>query len=139
MPMELSRRDFLGTCSALACVVSLNMTEAPVSHPCGGYTGKLCLFSKPLPGMDWRQLAQAAKSLGFGGIDLTVRQGRRKKWQILYALQIFAWGTLWKIQRISKEAAETYWDGDLCFFLSHGRDAGLRGEASRCVRIVARP
>jgi hypothetical protein len=44
----------------------------------------------------WRQLAQAAKSLAFGGIDLTVRQGRRKKWQILYALQIFAWGTLWK-------------------------------------------
>jgi sugar phosphate isomerase/epimerase len=75
MPMELSRRDFLGTCSAVACVVSLSMTEAPVSHPSGGYTGKLCLFSKPLPGMDWRQLAQAAKSVGFGGIDLTVRQG----------------------------------------------------------------
>ena len=75
MSMELSRRDFLGTCSAAACAVSLNMAHASVSPPGGGYTGMLCLFSKPLPGMDWRRLAQAAKSVGFGGIDLTVRQG----------------------------------------------------------------
>ena len=75
MSTGLSRRDFLGTCSAAACAVSLNMTEASVSHPGAGYTGTLCLFSKPLPGMDWRKLAQAAKSVGFGGIDLTVRQG----------------------------------------------------------------
>src|SRR5436305_14993018 len=75
MSMELSRRDFLGRCSTVACAVSLNMAEASVSHPGAGYTGTLCLFSKPLPGMDWRRLAQAAKSLGFGGIDLTVRRG----------------------------------------------------------------
>ena len=75
MPVQLSRRDFLGTCSAVACSVSLNTTEIPVSHPGGVPIGKLCLFSKPLPGMDWRRLAQAAKSVGFGGIDLTVRQG----------------------------------------------------------------
>src|SRR2546429_3475612 len=75
MSMELSRRDFLGTCSAAACAVSLNMAHASVSPPGGGYIGTLCLFSKPLPGMDWRRLAQAAKSVGFGGIDLTVRPG----------------------------------------------------------------
>ncbi|PYT66444.1 MAG: hypothetical protein DMG39_26755 [Acidobacteria bacterium] len=75
MSMELSRRDFLGRCSTVACAVSLNMAEASVSHPGAGYIGTLCLFSKPLPGMDWRRLAQAAKSVGFGGIDLTVRQG----------------------------------------------------------------
>lgn len=46
-----------------------------MSPPGRGYTGTLCLFSKPLPGMDWRRLAQAAKSVGFRGIDLTVRQG----------------------------------------------------------------
>jgi len=72
---ELSRRDFLGTCSAVACAVSLNMAEASLSRPGSGYIGTLCLFSKPLPGMNWRRLAQAAKSVGFGGIDLTVRQG----------------------------------------------------------------
>src|SRR5919108_6381546 len=75
MSMELSRRDFLGRCSAAACAASLNMTGASVSPPVPGYNGTLCLFSKPLPGMDWRRLAQAAKSAGFGGIDLTVRQG----------------------------------------------------------------
>jgi L-ribulose-5-phosphate 3-epimerase len=73
--MELSRRDFLGRCSAVACAVSLNIPELSVSHPGAGYTGTLCLFSKALPDIDWRQLAQAAKSVGFGGIDLTVRQG----------------------------------------------------------------
>src|SRR6266704_974741 len=75
MSIELSRRDFLGTCSAAAYALSLNMAEASVNNPGGGYTGTLCLFSKPLPDMDWRRLAQAAKSVGFGGIDLTVRQG----------------------------------------------------------------
>ena len=75
MSMEFSRRDFLGVCSSAACAVSLNMVEASVAPPGGGYTGTLCLFSKPLPGMNWLRLAQAAKSIGFGGIDLTVRQG----------------------------------------------------------------
>ena len=51
------------------------MGEGPRSNPGDSYTGTLCLFSKPLPDMDWRRLAQAAKSVGFGGIDLTVRQG----------------------------------------------------------------
>src|SRR2546429_1056706 len=79
MSIELSRRDFVGTCSAAACSVSLGMAEASVLHPGGGYTGTLCLFSKPLPGMGWRRLAQTAKSVGFGGIDLTVRKGRHVK------------------------------------------------------------
>src|SRR5437016_9021903 len=75
MSIELSRRDFIGTCSAAACSVSLGMAEASVLHPGGGYTGTLCLFSKPLPGMGWRRLAQAAKSVVFGGIGLTVGRG----------------------------------------------------------------
>ena len=75
MSTELSRRDFLGACSAMVCAVSLNMDKASVSHSGDGYTGALCLFSKPLPDMDWRRLAQAAKTVGFDGIDLTVRRG----------------------------------------------------------------
>ena len=75
MAMQFSRRDFIGRCSAAACAVSMNMVSAPVSPAGGGYTGTLCLFSKPLPAMDWRRLAQAAKSVGFGGVDLTVRRG----------------------------------------------------------------
>ena len=75
MSSELSRRDFLGACSAAACAVTLSLAEASGSPPGAAYTGTLCLFSKPLPAMDWRRLAQAAKSVGFGGIDLTVRRG----------------------------------------------------------------
>ena len=75
MSNELSRRDFLGACSAAACAVTLSLAEASGSPPGAAYTGTLCLFSKPLPAMDWRRLAQAAKSVGFGGIDLTVRRG----------------------------------------------------------------
>ena len=75
MSSELSRRDFLGACSAAACAVTLSLAEASGSPPGAAYTGTLCLFSKPLPAMDWRRLGQAAKSVGFGGIDLTVRRG----------------------------------------------------------------
>src|SRR5215471_1333086 len=75
MSNELSRRDFLGACSAAACAVTLSLAEASGAPPGAAYTGTLCLFSKPLPAMDWRRLAQAAKSVGFGGIDLTVRRG----------------------------------------------------------------
>lgn len=39
----------------------------------GPFQGTLCLFSKPVPQLSWRELAQSAKQAGFGGIDLTVR------------------------------------------------------------------
>jgi L-ribulose-5-phosphate 3-epimerase len=72
---ELSRRDFLRVSSAAACSVALDTTNASTPPARGTFTGTLCLFSKPLPEMDWRRLAQAAKRVGFGGIDLTVRPG----------------------------------------------------------------
>jgi L-ribulose-5-phosphate 3-epimerase len=75
MSPELSRRDFLSKCSAAACAVSLKIPEPSVSPSGSAYVGTLCLFSKPLPELDWGRLAQAAKSVGFGGIDLTVRGG----------------------------------------------------------------
>jgi L-ribulose-5-phosphate 3-epimerase len=75
MSAELSRRGFLAKCSTVACAASLDLAGAAVSRGGQGYGGTLCLFSKPLPEMDWRRLAQAAKTVGFGGIDLTVRRG----------------------------------------------------------------
>src|SRR5690242_1115405 len=75
MSAELSRRGFLAKCSTVACAASLDLAGAAVSRGGQGYGGTLCLFSKPLPEMDWRRLAQAAKTVGFGGIDLTVRGG----------------------------------------------------------------
>lgn len=40
-----------------------------------GFGGTLCFFSKHLPRMNARELGRALKSLGFGGVDLTVRPG----------------------------------------------------------------
>ena len=71
---SLSRRNFLAVASAAACsAVSLPQDVQPAVGARGPYRGKLCLFSKPLPELDWRRLAQAAKRVGFDGIDLTVR------------------------------------------------------------------
>ncbi len=70
----LSRRDFIGLASgACAGSFALNMGAARAPAVQGSYRGPFCFFSKPLPQMDWRHLAQSAKRVGFGGIDLTVR------------------------------------------------------------------
>src|SRR6266567_4777141 len=75
MTSRLSRRDFLTTSTVALCAAAPPAADHFNSATRGPYFGTLCLFSKPLPQMDWRALAQAAKRLGFGGIDLTVRPG----------------------------------------------------------------
>src|SRR5215471_258747 len=71
----LSRRHFLALAVAAASTTTIaTPASASPAAPAGGsYAGTLCLFSKPLPEMDWPRLARAAKGVGFGGIDLTVR------------------------------------------------------------------
>jgi sugar phosphate isomerase/epimerase len=72
----LSRRDFLCASSVVALAGRFPLaTGETVPKPSGeGYKGIFCLFSKPFPEMNWRQLAHSAKDAGFGGIDLTVRK-----------------------------------------------------------------
>jgi L-ribulose-5-phosphate 3-epimerase len=77
MRESLSRREFVQVSSAAAWASAVPLSAAaqgasPVGHP---YRGVLCFFSKPVPQLDWRALAQSAKRAGFGGIDLTVRRG----------------------------------------------------------------
>jgi sugar phosphate isomerase/epimerase len=72
--MMTYRRDFLvGLGSAVLAAhrraraaVTPAASGPPVRHT-------LCLFSKHLPSMDWSRLAGAARDIGFGGVDLTVR------------------------------------------------------------------
>lgn len=73
----LSRRDFLRVSSAVTLTAGVPVAAGqPLpAKPGGGFKGILCLFSKPVPEKNWRELAQSAKSAGFGGIDLTVRKG----------------------------------------------------------------
>lgn len=75
MTLKLSRRDFLSTSTVALCAASSPATAVIEPRPHGPFTGPLCVFSKPLPQLDWRKLAQASKRVGFDGIDLTVRTG----------------------------------------------------------------
>ena len=74
---RLSRRGFLQVSSAagMAAAAPLAAGSQVATPGRSSFRGTLCLFSKPVPQMNWRELAQAAKAAGFGGIDLTVRKG----------------------------------------------------------------
>jgi sugar phosphate isomerase/epimerase len=70
--MEQSRRSFLKTAPAMVGTTPLWSKEPA---PGQAFKGKLCFFSKHLPQMDPRRLAQNVKRLGCEGVDLTVRKG----------------------------------------------------------------
>ncbi len=61
-----TRRDFMKA-AAVATAALPHLTFA------NGFNGTFCLFSKHLPQLNWQQLGQTVKQLGFGGVDLTVR------------------------------------------------------------------
>jgi sugar phosphate isomerase/epimerase len=76
----LTRRRFLGaaalgTAGALASRSRASQRRSHAGGTASGFRGTLCFFSKHLPAMDARPLARALRSLGFGGVDLTVRRG----------------------------------------------------------------
>jgi sugar phosphate isomerase/epimerase len=64
----LTRREFLIAAPAAAGMAAAAMPRGP-------FGGKLCLFSKHLPQLDYPRLARAVRGLGFDGVDLTVRKG----------------------------------------------------------------
>ncbi len=63
----LTRRQALGTFAAASAAAAA--PAAPTSKP------TLCLFSKHLPYLGYDELAKTLRDLGFGGCDLTVRDG----------------------------------------------------------------
>jgi len=68
----MNRRQFLSrtlAVSSLVLAAANNASAAPSKMPA------VCLFSKPLQSMDYKTLAQAYKSAGLDGVDLTVRPG----------------------------------------------------------------
>ncbi len=71
---RLSRRNFLITTTVGAAATSLAASPTKVSSSGNLFTGRLCFFSKHLPDMDPRRLAENVKRAGFSGIDLTVRK-----------------------------------------------------------------
>ena len=76
---ELSRRRFLGMAAAVAASPSLVSAKAKspvaVSAENRARPTKICIFSKHLQWLDYRDMAQTAAEIGFDGVDLTVRPG----------------------------------------------------------------
>jgi L-ribulose-5-phosphate 3-epimerase len=74
---HVSRREFLQVSSAGAVGGAVGLRAArTAAEPAAGrgpFRGTLCLFSKPVPQLNWKELAQSTKRAGFDGIDLTVR------------------------------------------------------------------
>src|SRR5947207_3115697 len=69
-----TRREFMETVAAAAALNALSPGKIAFGEQ-AGFRGTLCFFSKHLPGMDAARLGRTLKSLGFAGVDLTVRPG----------------------------------------------------------------
>ncbi len=69
-----TRRQFVQMTAAAAGTLAVSPRLAAFGKE-PGFRGTLCFFSKHLPDMDARRLGRALKTLGFGGVDLTVRPG----------------------------------------------------------------
>jgi L-ribulose-5-phosphate 3-epimerase len=67
----VARREFV----KMAGAAMLGIKGPKPSAGEARFTGPLCIFSKHFPELGWSELAETAKSLGFAGIDLTVRNG----------------------------------------------------------------
>ena len=71
-----TRRQFVRATAAAGAVAGGLVSRHLDTHAASaGFRGTLCLFSKHLPSLEAQPLARAVKSLGFAGIDLTVRPG----------------------------------------------------------------
>lgn len=70
-PETFSRRRFL----AVGQLPGAGWLQPPRERTDRAFRGTLCFFSKHLAENDWERLAENVKSLGFDGIDLTVRPG----------------------------------------------------------------
>jgi L-ribulose-5-phosphate 3-epimerase len=70
----VNRRRFIETAAAAGTLAAFS-PGAVILGAQPGFRGTLCFFSKHLPAMDARRLGRALKTLGFGGVDLTVRPG----------------------------------------------------------------
>jgi len=69
-----TRRRFIETVAAAGTLAAISPGTL-VSGAEPGFRGTLCFFSKHLPKMDAPRLGRTLKTLGFGGVDLTVRPG----------------------------------------------------------------
>ncbi|MEO6284931.1 MAG: TIM barrel protein [Dyadobacter sp.] len=74
MSIQISRRNFLINSALAGSAIPMLTNEAfSKSHTALADTPKINIFSKHLQFLNYQDMAEAAKELGFDGIDLTVR------------------------------------------------------------------
>jgi sugar phosphate isomerase/epimerase len=87
----VTRRRFIETVAAGGALAAFPGMIHAQAKP--GFRGTLCFFSKHLPRLDGRGLGRALKTLGFGGVDLTVRpKGHVEPARVAQDLPIFVEG-----------------------------------------------
>lgn len=67
----LDRRQFIAAAVAAGTVAAGARAQTPAAFP----RPPVCVFSKHLQFLDYRELAKACKKIGVDGVDLTVRDG----------------------------------------------------------------
>ncbi|QIP12177.1 TIM barrel protein [Spirosoma aureum] len=72
----ISRRQFIGSVATAGLVLpSLDFAATEPLPPMAGKGSTICIFSKHLHWLSIPEMAETAATLGFSGIDLTVRKG----------------------------------------------------------------
>jgi len=69
---EFTRRTFIAGSGA---ILATGLQAPAKAVPRSAFQGPICLFSKHLPDLHWKDLGPVVKSAGFDGVDLTVRPG----------------------------------------------------------------
>jgi L-ribulose-5-phosphate 3-epimerase len=74
MPAAISRRNFLINTALAGSIVPLIAEEAfSLNKMADSHVPPIHIFSKHLQFLNYKDMAEAAKEIGFDGIDLTVR------------------------------------------------------------------
>lgn len=67
----ITRRGFVAGAGVVAATLSNTVGVGSKRR----FPGQICLFSKHLPDLGWKDLGRRVKAAGFDGVDLTVRPG----------------------------------------------------------------
>jgi sugar phosphate isomerase/epimerase len=108
----VSRRRFIETVAAAGALATA-FPDLLDARPEPGFRGTICFFSKHLPRMDGRGLGRSLKTLGFGGVDLTVRpKGHVEPARVTQDLPLFVEGIRKEGLAVPMITTELTSDGD---------------------------
>ncbi len=72
---ELSRRTFIHAAGLATAALTTKPVSAPAATKQAAVKRPICVFSKHLQWLDYKEMAEVVAEIGFDGVDLTVRPG----------------------------------------------------------------